>query len=312
MNEQVAEFLKRPWVIPTAIGIASFVSGTAVGYFASQRMAKATVDELLGHLTDQEEMLDNYRAMVEEVSSEIEEMTEDLETYGVVREFESDRPDHVAVVTELYLDGDIEVVESIGGNHPSSRVLTPQGDPSAIEVDEEAKKIMDDLIEEHGPAKGFELYEALKRQVSGESEEAPEEEKVRVNVFGDDPEWDLLAEQRERTEDAPYVISKEEYNEEQLGFSQDTLTYYAGDDILVDATDVPIYNHEEKVGEMKFGHGSDDPLVVYIRNHQNKAEYEILRESGSFQVEVMGLDALADIDNERQLSHSTRRFRQDD
>ena len=63
---------------------------------------------------------------------------------------------------------------------------------------------------------------------------------------------------------------------------------------------------------MKFGHGSDDPLVVYIRNHQNKAEYEILRESGSFQVEVMGLDALADIDNERQLSHSTRRFRQDD
>jgi hypothetical protein len=37
-----------------------------------------------------------------------------------------------------------------------------------------------------------------------------------------------------------------------------------------------------------FGHGSGDPNVVYIRNEKLQAEYEVLRDPGSYEIEVLG------------------------
>jgi len=57
---------------------------------------------------------------------------------------------------------------------------------------------------------------------------------------------------------------------------------------LCDSHDKPIYNHSEVVGELLFGHGSNDPNVVYIRNPKLEAEYEILRDEGSYEEIVLG------------------------
>lgn len=143
-------------------------------------------------------------------------------------------------------------------------------------------------------------------------EEEPEE--IRRNVFaaaateGDD--WDYEAELKTRDSSEPYVIHKDEFYGEELGFAQHTFTYYNGDDILADEDDKPVYNHAQVVGELKFGHGSGDANVFYVRNEKRKEEYEIVRSDSLFSVDVLGLE-IEQNDRARGMEHSSvpRRFR---
>ncbi len=111
-----------------------------------------------------------------------------------------------------------------------------------------------------------------------------------VSIFRSDSDmdWDYEAEVAKRSLDKPYIIHQDEYFAKETEYSQSTLTYYAGDDILVDEREVPIYNYKSVTGELMFGHGSDDQNVVYVRNDRLSGEYEILRDSGSYEVEVLG------------------------
>jgi hypothetical protein len=87
--------------------------------------------------------------------------------------------------------------------------------------------------------------------------------------------------------------------------------YFAGDNILCDDKNVPIYNHDSVTGALRFGHGSKDPNVVYVRNPDLQAEYEVVRDRGYFQVEVLGA-VLEEAYEEQELRHSNHptRFRE--
>lgn len=147
--------------------------------------------------------------------------------------------------------------------------------------------------------------------------ETIEEHLERHSIFantGDD--WDYEVEKKLRKKGEPYTIHYDEFFEEDedtFDFAQVSCTFYEGDAILVNNSDgVPIYNHPTIVGDMRFGHGSKDPNVVYIRNEKRKAEYEIIREEGAYAHEVMGLDE--DNDRTRNIRHSqsrTPKFRQE-
>lgn len=117
----------------------------------------------------------------------------------------------------------------------------------------------------------------------------PEPETSNVFIGVNDSNWDYDAELRKRSSDAPYIIHYEEFNNDEMGYAQITITYYEGDDILTDDRDVPIYNKSEVVGELKFGHGSNDPNVCYVRNEKLHAEYEVLLHRGRYEEEVLGL-----------------------
>lgn len=135
------------------------------------------------------------------------------------------------------------------------------------------------------------------------------ERTVSRNVFKDSaeskpPDWDYNAElaDRELHPDQPYAISFEEFNENALNHEQTTLAYFTEDDVLVDAMDKPIDNVEYTVGSdnlSRFGHGSGDPNVVYVRNEKTDMDFEIVRNMGSYQREVFG--------SEPELKHSRRR-----
>lgn len=131
------------------------------------------------------------------------------------------------------------------------------------------------------------------------------------NVFAhNNDDWDFEVELANRTSTEPYVIHKDEFYEAENGYHQTTLTYYAGDDIMVDEDNVPIFNYSQIVGELLFGHGSQDPNVFHVRNDKRKAEYEIIKDEGRYEVEVLGLDATEDID--REIKHSgVPKFRDD-
>lgn len=147
-------------------------------------------------------------------------------------------------------------------------------------------------------------YDELVEPYQGTDPEA----EVTVNgapidhsIFADSGEdWDMEAEVKLRTPDRPYVIHKEEFFEEGEDYNQRQLTYYNGDDVLVDEDNHEVENHVKVVGEMRFGHGSGDPNVVYIRNEKLKSEYEVFLHAGHYAIEILGMEA----DDGRDIQHS--------
>ena len=144
------------------------------------------------------------------------------------------------------------------------------------------------------------------------SEDEPVELESR-NVFaGSDDDWDYETEVKSRSSSAPYVLHKDEFYADELNYSQISLTYYAGDDILVDEEDAPIYNHNQVVGPMLFGHGADQTNVFYVRSDKRRAEYEIIRDPGMYSVEILGLSLeKREISNDLRHSRHTPRFHMD-
>lgn len=144
-------------------------------------------------------------------------------------------------------------------------------------------------------------------------EQEVEMEPVPSNVFaGDNDDWDYEAELARRDPSGPYIIHADEFHNDERGFSQSTLTWYAGDEILSDDEDPqqPIYNYSDVIGPLRFGHGSGgDPNVFHVRNEKTKSEFEILKDPGYFKVEVLGYE-IEDAAQSQDLKHaqSPRRF----
>lgn len=131
-----------------------------------------------------------------------------------------------------------------------------------------------------------------------------------VNIFEEsEPEgnFDYEVEMRNRTEEAPYVITHDEYMENEKEYTQVTLTYYEDDDVLADEQDKPIDDTDGVVGNYnlnRFGHGSKDNNIVYIRNDRMEIEAEVVRSKGGYAQEVLGF--------RHSEKRTLRRFRSDD
>jgi hypothetical protein len=139
-----------------------------------------------------------------------------------------------------------------------------------------------------------EAAEELKNDQPAEAEVIKEPE-VR-NVFETakiDHEWDYHEERRRRTPDSPYVIHYDERHEFE-GYSDLTLTYYEADDVLCNERDeiVDPDERDKLVGESnleRFGHGSNDAAIVFIRNDQKELTIEVVKSPNSYAEEVHGL-----------------------
>lgn len=125
--------------------------------------------------------------------------------------------------------------------------------------------------------------------------------------------WNYEEEVPKRTKDAPYIIHEDEYWAQESEINQSTLTYYAGDDILTDSDNVPIYDYSRICGPMRFGHGSSDQNRFHVRNEKYQGEYEILLDPGSYSQEILGYEADSELE-ETELKHTNglRKFRPDE
>lgn len=158
-------------------------------------------------------------------------------------------------------------------------------------------------------------YQGSETNVVVEDEAVPLTEKLKdevaKSVFASDDadsyfDWDEELEKRKTAK--IYVITKDEFFANETDYSQDTLTYFEGDDVLVDAHESIIKDVAGTVdfeNLYRFGHGSDDPNVVYIRNVNRDLEIEVLRSEGKYSEEVLGF--IQHDDRPRM-----RKFRSDD
>jgi hypothetical protein len=150
------------------------------------------------------------------------------------------------------------------------------------------------------------------RDEEAETPPPPEEdpEPVVRNIFDtpqpeEDEDWDWAKERAQRSPLRPYVIHRDE-REEQDAYDSVTFTWYETDDVVCNERDevIPPEDRERIFGEEsleKFGHGSGDPTTVYVRNNQLEMDIEIVRSPNSYAEEVHGL--------EPEIKHSDRRRR---
>lgn len=273
MNEKLNALIQKPWVIPTSVGVAGFSVGCAVGYLVARRQYKFL-----------------QRDMVE-LDQKHEEIMSTLERNQMRLDFENTKLD------EIRYDQLVDVYETTSNPSDFDGVVVvkdiptgDQRDPVYLDVEASEPEVVEYtvpdipiLVEESAP--------------------------VVQNIFHNDDVWDWEAERSTRSPDIPYVLHVEEYEESEMGYDQISLTYYMGDDIVTDDQDVPVYRPQNIIGGRVrdlFGHGSQDPNVVYIRNENLRAEYEVLRDNGSYEQEVIGLQVEEAMSRE-DLQHSRHR-----
>jgi hypothetical protein len=182
---------------------------------------------------------------------------------------------------------------------------TPESAVAAL-VPNEVVEAMDSYQGKDGKV----AYNRVTR-VSDEEADELEDAVVQHNVFDaavtDPTAWDYQHEValRESQPDKPYVISFEEFHENEVNHDQETMTYYRGDDTLSDSKDKAIDDTEYTVGDdnlLRFGAGSHDANVVYVRNEKISQDFEIILSEGQYQVDVLGMEP------PDELRHSARRL----
>lgn len=130
----------------------------------------------------------------------------------------------------------------------------------------------------------------------GEKEETDaveaELKEVSKNVFtnyANNSTWDADEEEAKRDPAMPYIISYDEFFENQPEYEQTQLTYFAEDGVLADTTDKPVDESLVNPENLdKFGHGSRDPNIVYVRNEARELDFEISYAEGKYSEQVMG------------------------
>lgn len=135
---------------------------------------------------------------------------------------------------------------------------------------------------------------------NGIRKQPPDPPPVQRNIFRDRqaaaeevvlPEWNYHEERKRRSPDQPYVIHYDERHE--MDYQHVTLTYYTVDDVLCNDRDEPVdpEDRDRLIGDGnldRFGHGSKDPAIVYIRNDELELMYEVVKSPNSYSEEVHG------------------------
>lgn len=274
MNQRFSRVIRHQAIIPSITAVVGTGAGLAVGFFLGRRKASQILNEYARSGVIAHPMMSD-RGKVE-------------------------RPDINPEAFDLY--------------NPEAFDLYPHLQDRSI--DDHREPVMAPPVPTHPGDQLSAAEEFIRQQMINkrmEPVEPPEVEVVHHSVFGEDPDWDYTEQLATRSPDRPYVIHKDEFHAEESGFPQVTLTYFEGDDILVDEDETPIYNHEDITGPMLFGLGSGDPNVFHVRNEKRRGEYEIIRAEGCYSKEVLGLEIDTN-ERVRGLKHSAdnvRRFREE-
>lgn len=350
MNEQIQKIAKHPATIPSGVGLISFGLGVGLGFFLGRKTKKTppadlhilpTVDLDLKVEETPKKKLDVYIVQTEEEGVLVlNKMNEVIDEYGGITLQDLKELLGLPVEEEddewCWTSLEYGMVEKGRGGYmlvlpdPEPLTQTPTDDEEvdkAVEVGREFIKNRfvglpditdDDLVEiEEDEEDETEDEESEEEEVSVPEEgtedavsEPPSARRENAFATGGDT-WDLLKELKGRTESAPYILHRDEFHADEKDYRQYSLTYYAGDNIMTNEDDDEVmYNHDRVVGELKWGHGSGSPIMVFVRNDKLRAEYEITYVDGLYSEEVQGLE-IENNQRVKNLEHSSepRRFR---
>lgn len=288
---EVLQVAKNNPVTLVLVGVLGLAAGGAGGYFLAKKRLKSFYEELSANeIAEAKEFYAGVYKTDEDgaVLSPMEVLEqrhpgENAEAIAALREYTGRLPSEAPAATEEELIAEAKASQG----HPSDNEM----DEAQIRKIEKARLHSISVDKEVGPA-------------GGKVEEVVEEMR---NVFVD-PNFDLEEEIKHRTSDKPYIITHDEYFAAEKDYDTQSLTYYENDDTLTDEHDKPLREIDKLIGEdhlVRFGHGSKDKSIVYVRNDRLGTDYEIVKSSGSYVEEVLGM--LDEPDN--SLKHSDQAAR---
>lgn len=91
----------------------------------------------------------------------------------------------------------------------------------------------------------------------------------------------------------PYIIDIDEWALTEQQYAKNTLTYYEGSKTLADEKESILPNMKYLIGEdavKHFGHDSDNPQTVFVRNDKLKADFEVILDVRTYNEAVFGID----------------------
>lgn len=122
-----------------------------------------------------------------------------------------------------------------------------------------------------------------------EEQTTDEADKGLHNVFDAAEKWDYAKEVKSRDPEMPYIIHADEHEAGEKGYDNVSLTLYEDDDVLADEDDSIVEHSIVGMHNLtRFGHGSNNPDLLYVRNDELGTDYEIAKSKGSFAQEVHG------------------------
>lgn len=169
---------------------------------------------------------------------------------------------------------------------------------------EAAKRPLEEIVKEQGyassnsvsppmavpPPKGVAAIEDKDDEDDDDPDPVPEVRNIFREAEVNDT-WDWHEERRGRSPDMPYIIHVDERHE--MDYESVTVTYYEVDDVLCNERDEVVdpdtRNNLIGAGTLgKFGHGSNDASIVYVRNDALELVFEVVLSPNSYAEEVHG------------------------
>lgn len=267
--EKVADVV--PEVLDTAVHVTTGGTRKFVGAFRSPKVMALTIT-LAGAAAGAALGVAGYYMMKKRLEKQYEEqLNRELDE---MRLFYARRNKEGAYATPE------SAAEALGVKEATEAHESYRTTAGREEVSDEQLAALRDRMKRGGPA----------------TDDSDVEVKVESNIFRNGrslSEFDLEQEESKRAANPglPFVISKDEYFEGEPSYVNTTITWYEGDGILADERDVPVENVDALIGEenlLRFGYGSDDPNIVYIRNTKNQVDFEVVRSTGEYANEVAG------------------------
>lgn len=259
-------------IIITAV--ASAVGGAAVGSAITYRVVHKKAEKKAQAFAD--EQIQNVK-----------------DTYKLLRK----EPPYDNPVTAVKAYNDrLDELQYLSSNAEEAAIIA--ANEAAEEAVEEAKEAVDELVETIDEVEEGHIGEFL---VTDEEAEAAQNPVVR-NIFDEarrrsaqieaelgPDQFDAL---KTRDAQAPFRISTDEFMDDENNFSKITITYFEGDDVLVDERESVIPDIDGVIGRetlQHFGEDSDSKDTVFVRNERLQTDFEVVRETGTYTQMVLGV-----------------------
>lgn len=249
-------------------GVALFSAGSVAGYFYAKRKIVAAFDEMLQ----------------EEVQKTREYYKGRYKRLNKVEEFAT--PEEAA----QHLGLENAAAEALASYRPSEGVVI--SDATILETEAVLEEQKTDrgknVVHYNGVA-----VDPVTGDIQGPAPVA-DNEPIRRNVFSEPPTTDVdfayADEIKGRTKSRPYIISQEEWEDNDPSHEQVEMTYYEGDKTISDPNDKPVALVDETIGwdNLRFGHRSNDNDVVYVRHETYTLDMMIVRDERKYGEHVGG------------------------
>ena len=263
-----------------SVSLLACTAGAVGSYILTKKHTAALYESLIEEEVKKAHDFYSHRAQIENAEEHIpvtdtvvEEVVEEITTSDAPDDLQEDRVNYNKIVSQYGSE-----------NLPRGKKLSPRDGESMedfeIRISQEARSVVSDILNRTEP------------DLAEEYEPTMEEDALlHKNIFEDHGQSDEdTLDRSTRSADKPFIISHEEFEDGDLEYSQNTLTYYQGDGVLTDEDDKPILDMTVVIeSNLQFGNASGDKNVVYIRNDKLEVDFEVVQDLGYYTEEVLGV-----------------------